>query len=211
MSKNLIIVGAGKFGREVYSWSLKSKYYGWEKIIGFLDNRINILDNYNYKCSPILGSAETYIPKENDVFVCAIGEPKIKKNICEILINKEAKFTNVIHDTVIIGKNVDIGVGNIICPYVVMSCDIKIKNHVAINFHTAIAHDVIIENYCQINGNCTINGNATIKEGVQIGSNACMLPNSIAEEYSTIGAGTVVMKVAQAHRTIFGVPGKIIT
>lgn len=206
MRDNLIIIGAGKFGREVYSWAKQQGH----NIIGFLDNRPQILNNYNYPIK-IIESAETYYPKDNDCFVCAIGDPKIKKYICSILESKGAKFINIIHPTAILGENVKFGIGNIFCPYSIFSCDITIGNHVAVNFHTAVAHDVIIKDYCQINANITINGNVTIKEGVQIGSNACMLPGSIAEEYSIVGAGTVVTKYVPPNKTIFGVPGKIIS
>jgi len=206
--KNLFIIGAGKLGRQIYSFFCQSDLPF--KFKGFLDARKDILSGYNYQ-EQIVSSAEEYIPEENDVFVCAIGDPQIKKEICQRLIDKKAIFINLIHPTAILGKNVKLGIGNIICPYCVLSCDIEVGNHVLIDMHSVIAHDVKIKDYVQIACNTTINGCATINEAARIYSNACVLPNITIEKNATVGAGSVAIKTVPEGKTIFGVPGRIIT
>ncbi|GAJ11396.1 unnamed protein product, partial [marine sediment metagenome] len=44
---NIIIVGAGGFGREVYLWAKDSFSKDQYKIKGFLDDNPKILNNYN--------------------------------------------------------------------------------------------------------------------------------------------------------------------
>lgn len=202
--KNVIIVGAGKFGREVYSWIKQCPNLSFK---GFLDNRSDVLNKYNYK-EKIIESAETYSPNENDLFICAIGDIKIRKYLCEILEQKGAKFTNLIHPSVILGENISLGTGIIICPGCILSCDVTIGNHVILNMGVTIAHDVIIKDYCQINPRATLNGTVLIEEGVEVGSNACILPDITLYKNSKIGAGSIIIKDAESNSTIFGNPGK---
>ncbi len=204
----LIIIGAGKFGREVYAWAKQCSNYGtdWD-IKGFLDNRPDILNNYRYDC-PILASAENYVPDVNDRFICAIADPIIKKSLCNIMLSRGAIFCNVIHPTVIMGENARIGTGVILSPYVIVSCDAEIENFVSINLHSVVGHDVKIGEFSQINPHVTISGGASIEYGVTIGCNACILPNAVIEKGAVVGAGSVVLRRVPPYQTVFGVPAK---
>ena len=74
--KHLVIIGAGGFGREVYTWALQTIQGGapWA-IKGFLDDKSGTLDGYKYDV-PHLNTVADYVPQQKDVFLCAIGEPK---------------------------------------------------------------------------------------------------------------------------------------
>jgi len=77
---NIIIVGAGGFGREVYLWAKDLFSKDQYKIKGFLDDNNRALDNFNLGIG-IIGSIDGYIPEEKDRFLIAIGNVKIKKFI----------------------------------------------------------------------------------------------------------------------------------
>jgi len=206
--KNLIIIGAGKFGREVYSWAKQMRAHGVEwQIKGFLDNRRQILDSFNYNVA-ILAAPENYIPLLDDLFVCAVGCPQTKKQYCEMLTARGARFVNIIHPTVVMGENVKIGNGVILCPYVVVSCEATVGDFVSVNLHVVLGHDAKIGSYCQINSNVSLGGGAIVQEGVTIGSNSAILPNAIVEKYAVVGAGTVVLRKVNTGQTVFGVPAK---
>jgi len=206
--KDLIIIGAGKFGREVYAWAKQAREHGvaW-RIKGFLDNRKQILAGYNYD-APVLDAPENYTPRADDVFVCAVGSPQTKKQYCQMLTTRGAQFVNVIHPTVVIGENVKMGVGIILCPQVVVTCDVTIGNFVTVNMHSFLAHDVRVGDYCQIHGTVSVNGNVTLKEGVLLGSNSAVLPDATVEDYAIVGAGSVVFRFVGAGQTVFGNPAR---
>ena len=208
--RNLLIIGAGKFGREVYAWARQSREYetSWN-IKGFLDCRPEILNGLKYDV-PIISSAEDYSPQSDDLFVCAIAEPNIKKTLCEIIKRRGGLFCNIVHPTVVMGENVKLGVGVILCPYAVISCDAEIGDFVSINLHTAVGHDVKIGDCCQINPHTSLGGGAILKAGVTIGSNVCILPDAVVEEGSVVGAGSVVLRRVPPHHTVFGVPAKLV-
>ena len=72
--KNLLIIGARGFGREVYSLAKEAQGYHKEFVVkGFLDDKADALNGMgNYP--PIIDSVEHYLPEEDDVFVCALGD-----------------------------------------------------------------------------------------------------------------------------------------
>lgn len=204
----MIIIGAGKFGREVYSWARQSSAHEVQwNIKGFLDNRPDVLSQYRY-APHVLTSAENYEPEALDVFVCAISDVSIKKQLCTIITSRGGEFINIVHPSVIFGENVKLGKGVVLTPNVVVSCDATIGNFVSVNLNTTVGHDVVIGDYCHINPNVSLGGHAIIRESVTIGSNSAVLPDAVLDELSVVGAGSVVLRKVNAHSTVFGVPAK---
>lgn len=208
MLRNLIIINAGNFGREVYSWARQSTDHGvvW-RLKGFLDSRKDILRGYRSDID-ILAAPEDYEPLPDDLFICAVGNPVIAKKYCEIIVNHGGTFTNVIHPSVVFGDNVNLGTGVVLCPNVVMSCDTKIGNFVGVNINASIGHDVVIGDFCQISPNVSLAGRVVLKEAVSVGSNAVILPNVVVEDLAIVGAGSVVLKGVKERQTVFGVPAR---
>jgi len=204
--KNLIIIGAGGFGREVYGWAQQSKDCGaaWN-IKGFIDNNLNALDGYDYGTG-IVATVDDYEPAQDDVFICTIGQPAQKIKCCETILSKDGKFINIIHPSVIIGNNAKLGSGVIMCPHVVLTSDVTIGDFVALNLHAAVGHDAVIGDYCQINSFCDITGNAKLGHSVLMGSHAAILPGVEIGKHAVVGAGSVVSNKVSPHTTVFGVP-----
>ena len=207
--KRLIIVGAGGFARELFSWVTKVREHGNEWIIhGFLDDNLNALDNYNYNVS-IIDTIDNYSPQENDCFIMGISAPTSKKrDIVERLQSKGANFISLVHENAILGNNIRIGKGSIISPNVTLSCDITVGDFVTINAFCGIGHDVIIGDWCTLNSFVNINGFSKLGDGVEVGSHAVVLPNGKVGEFAKIGAGSLVVKEVKPRTTVIGVPAK---
>jgi len=203
---NLIIISAGAFGREVHVWARQAIQAGtpW-RVKGFLDSRTHMLQGFDYGI-PILGAPEQYQPEKGDVFLCAVGDPKGKRKYTEMLEERGAEFTALIHPTALVGHNVRIGPGAIICPMTQLSCDIELGRHVSLGTLTSGAHDVRIGSYSQISGGCQINGHANLGEGVFLGSSVTVLPKARVEDWSYVGAGSVILKRVRARTKVFGNP-----
>ena len=123
--KNLIIVGARAYGREVYNIAIQTKEYNTDWTVkGFLDNDDSVLSNYSESYPRIISSIEDYIIQPNDVFICALGSPDTKKYYIQKILDKGGEFTNIIHPSAVINTiNVHIGHGVIICPLTYISND----------------------------------------------------------------------------------------
>lgn len=208
--KKILIVGAGGFGREVYNWikDSREKYPDWQ-VEGFLDDNLLALKEYNYEVG-VISTVLDYQPQENEHLVMAIGSPKIKSELVNLLKHKGAKFETFIHRTAIIGENVKIGQGSVLCPNSIITCDAVIGEFVTINCGSGTGHDASVGDYSTLSGQVDITGFARVGKRVSIGSSACILPGVIIEDDSAIGAGSVVVRNVREGSTVFGNPAKCI-
>ena len=205
--KDLIIIGAGGFAREVYWLALTINRLGcrdWQ-IKGFLDNRQHLLDGYTYP-HPIISSVEQYDIQENDVFASGVGNPVHRQHYCEMILKKGGHFINLIHPMASISNNISWGSGVVVAAYSAISCDVKIGNFVAINSYVQIGHDVVIGDFSQINSLVFLGGFSEIGRSVIIHPHAIIVPKVKIEDNVTVGAGSVVLKNTMPNQTIFGMP-----
>lgn len=204
----LVIVGAGGFGREVLAWARHSCDCGtrWG-IAGFLDANPHALRDYAIDL-PILGDPLHYEPRRGDLMVVAIAKPSTRKQIVSCLASKEAAFVSLCHPSALIGERVSIGQGSIICPGVVITCDVRIGDFVIVNVQTTIGHDVSVADFVTVSGRCDINGHCTIGAGAFLGTKACCFPSMVVEENATVGAGSIVCRRVPAGTTVYAPPAR---
>ncbi|MGD1083631.1 MAG: NeuD/PglB/VioB family sugar acetyltransferase [Verrucomicrobiota bacterium] len=208
--KTLVIIGAGQCGREVFTWAAQAiaSGYPW-RIKGFLDDKSNALDGYDYPAK-VLGSVGNYKIAENDVFIGAIGDPKTKVKCYSPIVERGGRFINVIHPLANIGNRVQLGSGIVMGPFASVTCDVKIGNHVAIGAFSNAGHDTRIWDWCQISSHCGINGSSTLAEGVFLGSHACVIPKVKVGAWAFVGAGSVVVRDVPPGARVFGNPAAAI-
>ncbi len=206
--KHLVIIGAGGFGREIFCSARESIGYGEEfDIKGFLDDNMLALEGYNGYPS-ILGTVNDYTPETDDVFACAVGVVKTRKELSEIIIEKGGKFINLIHKTAYLSMNVKIGEGCLILADTRVHCDVTIGNHVILQPKAIIGHDVTIGDWTLINAFADCGGMSKIGNEVTMHTTSFCLPLSKIEDGATVGAGSVVLRKVKAGQTVIGVPAK---
>jgi sugar O-acyltransferase (sialic acid O-acetyltransferase NeuD family) len=204
--RDLVIVGAGDFGREVHMWATQAIESGASfRIKGFLDDRRNALDGFDVGVD-VIGEVESYEPRPNDRFVCAIGSPQAKRRIFQALNARGGRFETLIHPTALVGKRVAIGEGALLCPYTQMSCDIRIGRLVAFGTFSNAGHDTVIGDFAQVSGSCELNGHVTIEESAFLGSHATILPQATVGARAYVGAGSVVLRRVKPRTKVFGNP-----
>ena len=209
--KHLYIIGARGFGREVYNLFLECRSIHSEiEVVGFLDDKLSALDGYlNYP--PIISSVEDYQIKEDDVFICALGDPKWKKHYSEMIINKGGKFISIIHPTAYVGLNTSIGIGCILCANVRISCDVKVGNYNTFQPFTVVGHDVTIGNYNHFNTYSFMGGFVDIRNEVTLHTGAIIHPHKKVLNGSIVGAGAVVIRNVKENSTVYGNPARILS
>lgn len=205
--KQLIIIGAGGMGRTIFDISKECIGYGtYFEIKGFIDDNINALfgfDNY----PPIIGRISEYKPEENDVFTFSIGGDA-RRECIENLINRGAKFINLIHSTARIGTNVRLGIGNIIAAFTSLGADCSIGNYNMIQSYTVIGHDAKIGNFNRIDTHVTCVGGIEIENNATIHTSAVLNHKVIIEDNAKVGACSFVIRKVKHGDTVFGVPAK---
>jgi sugar O-acyltransferase (sialic acid O-acetyltransferase NeuD family) len=203
-------VGAGGFGREVLTFAVSSPAHGRQWIIGgFLDRDAHALGRYGITY-PILGDPEFYAPARDDLFICAVGDPEIKLALCRSLLARGATFTSLIHSTALVGERSSLGQGCILCPYTIVTSDVRIGEFVTVNSHSGIGHDAVIGDGCTLSAFCDVTGHVQLDEGTFMGSHSCVLPGVAIGKYARIGAGTAVTRSVRPGVTVMGVPARVI-
>jgi sugar O-acyltransferase (sialic acid O-acetyltransferase NeuD family) len=205
--KNLYIIGASGFGREVLQWvkDINKIEKTWN-IVGFLDTNPNALDGYLNEYS-ILGNEIDFEFKKDDYVVLAISNPKVKKQIVSQLSTKKINFATIIHPTAVISDYTKIGDGIIITAFAKISPNVKIGNFVTL-LGSGVGHDANISDFCTITGNCSINGHVQLGEGVFIGSNSCIAPGKRVGEWAYVGMGSMVISNIKPNYKVMGNPAK---
>ncbi|MFQ7110035.1 MAG: acetyltransferase [Anaerovoracaceae bacterium] len=207
--KDLVIIGAGGFGREVADTVKRindenSKY----NLIGFIDDDESVVGN-EINGIEVLGNTEFLKRKiNNDVRAAiAIASSDIKKYVASLL-KGYVVWENIIDPTVIISESNIMGVGNIIQPFVVINANSKIGNHCTINYGCGLGHDVILDDYVSLMPMCNVTGNVHLNESVYLGADVCIIPSVNIEKESIVGAGTTVIKDIVETGTYVGNPAR---
>lgn len=205
--KNLIIVGASGFGREIAQWveDINKIEPEWN-IKGYIDDNLDALDGIkdDYK---IIGRIHDWIPAQDEYFVCAVAFPKVKYELVNMLLEKGAKFATIIHPTASINKHVPIGEGTVITPRSSITSNAKIGRFTSI-LGSGVGHDATIGDFSTLSGRCSINGHVQVGEMVYIACGVSIAPSKKIGDGATVGIGSVVISNVKPGVTVFGNPAK---
>ncbi|HEX8269216.1 MAG TPA: acetyltransferase [Flavobacterium sp.] len=208
--KNLLIIGARGFGREVYSHALECAGYNSEYIIkGFLDDKADALDGFN-GYPPILCSVENYEIVQDDIFVCALGSVAYKRLYTEMILERGGEFATLIHPSVLRNANVKIGKGVMVGKDVTLSNDTVIGDYVTIHGYAAVGHDAEIGSWCNVGAYCFMGGFSKLEEEVTLNVRSTILPRITVRKGATVGAASLVLRNVKENTTVFGVPAQVL-
>lgn len=208
--KELIIIGASGFGREV-AWLVEriNKFSPTWDLLGFIDDN-DLIQNTCINGYNVLGKTDDIAGFPKAYYVCAVGASKTRETIINRLvnINPDIKFATLIDPSVERSELIDIGEGTVICAHTIMTVNITIGNHVIINLDCTIGHDAVLEDYVTLYPSVNVSGATHIDRGAELGTGMQIIQGKTIGEYTIVGAGAVVVKDIPGKCTAVGSPAK---
>jgi sugar O-acyltransferase (sialic acid O-acetyltransferase NeuD family) len=191
------LIGAGGFANEVKAhmndFSMKC----------FVDDEYYTPNNDN-----ILPLSK-FDPTEYEVLI-AVGDSLSRKEIINRL-PEETKYFRFIHPSAqILGNDVYLGKGSIVCAGTIITTNCVIGDHAHLNLNTTIGHDCRIGNFFTTAPGVKISGNCKIANCVYVGTNASVKQKIEICDNVTIGLNSGVVKNITNPGVYIGSPAKIL-
>lgn len=206
--KNLYIVGAGGFGRELLNLILDIHAIvgpRWN-IVGFLDDTDSPLEGKACDCS-VVGTITDYSPHPDDVLAFGIADPVAKQKLIPMLKARGATFEQIIHPYTYLGRNNTFGEGVIIDRGACMSVNVALGDFATLRA-CSLGHDVQVGEFCTISAMCNIMGRVSLGRGVFIGGNVAIAPCVTVGNNAYLCMGSMVMKDVLPEAKIMGNPAR---
>jgi sugar O-acyltransferase (sialic acid O-acetyltransferase NeuD family) len=208
MIKDLVIYGAGGYGREVACLihAINSAKKEWN-LIGFFDDGLPI--GYSNEYGTILGGIDDLNNWKNKIsVVMAIGNPPLLKSVIDKMKNSRIDFPNIIApDTRFLDrKNFSMEYGNLLGFRTVISCNVHIGCFNNFNTSVFLGHDTKVGNYNMFNPSVRISGEVIIGNGNFFGVNSIVLQRKKICNWIVLGANSVIIRKTKDNTTYIGNP-----
>ena len=211
MIKQLVIVGAGDFGREmanvVERINAKSSMPEWN-LAGFIDDNPDIqgdvIDGYR-----VIGTTEYLNSFNHEIYaICSLGVAKVRKQVIEKINNPNVKYATLIDPDARIYRGASVGEGSIICGGSILAINTRVGDHVIVNLNCTLGHDDIINDYCVINPGVNVSGKVVVQQCTDLGTGMKAIQGLTIGSNTVIGAGSVVIRDIPDNCTAVGIPAK---
>lgn len=211
-TNRIAVYGAGGLGREVAGGIQrinKAGHQQWE-IVGFFDDNIPVGTQVSHYGKVLGGINELNAFDEPLALAIAVGSPKTRKYIHNLIKNDNITFPNLIAPSfrILDNKTFTIGQGNIIQDNCSVTCDVKIGDFNVFNGSNAMGHDVNVGNYNVMMPGVRLSGEVTVGDCNLLGVGSVVLQRVKIGNNLTLGAGSVMMTKPKDGLTYIGVPAK---
>jgi len=204
--KQLVLLGAGGLGKEIYGVALQSVGYGVDFIVkGFLDFP---KEDWPSIYPPILGLETDYVIQPDDVFVCAIGDVPTKKKVCDTITAKGGVFYTLIHKLAQVLPGVQIGEGTIVDSFAVVGSDAIIGKHCLIQIGSVIGHEACVGDYTRIDCHVVVVGGVQVGNEVTIHTGSVINHKVVVEDNTKVGALSFVIRRVRKGTIVQGNPAQ---
>ena len=208
--KDLIIIGAGGFGREV-AWITEkaNKQKETWNLLGFLDDDLSIQGSV-INDVPVLGPIDRASQYQTACYLFAIGHTDFRRKLVDRVISilGQVRFATLIDPTADVSRFVEIGEGSIVCAHAVITTNVIIGKHTIITSNCNIGHDDHLGDFVTIFPGANLSGMVQIGDGSQVGTGAQVIQGKSIGDHSIIGAGATVISDIPDHCVAVGCPCK---
>ena len=210
----LVIVGAGGFGREVHAVVEAINAAGDAlDLVGYVDD-LGTSDELLARLGTLrLGGIDLLCtdagPIDGDVgYVVAIGAGEVRRRIDTRLTAAGRRPLTLVHPMATVGGDNRIAEGCILTAGARVTTNITLGRHTQLHVNCTIGHDSVLDDFVSVYPGATVSGNVHLAEGVTIGTGANVLPGVTVGAGAFVGAGAVVTADVEPGVTVVGVPAR---
>lgn len=204
----LVIIGAGGFGREV--WSITTAINSVEptyELIGFVDDALsddNAAALERLGAAYLGGSEWLQNAPSGTQGVIGIGSASARRAIDTRF--SSLTWATLVHPDTTIGDDVELGSGSVVAPGSRLSTSIRVGRHAHIDQNVTVGHDSILMDYSRLNPQACVSGNVTVSHGATVGASATIIQGLTVGQNALVGAGAVVTRNVSDSVIVKGVP-----
>jgi sugar O-acyltransferase (sialic acid O-acetyltransferase NeuD family) len=145
--------------------------------------------------------------------VIAIADSAVRKKLAERCSWDGIKPWSVIASNIVTMDDVQIGEGSILSPFVTLTSNIRVGQHVHANIYSYVEHDCVIGDYVTFAPAVKCNGNVIIEDHAFIGAGAILRQGKSGDPLiigsgAIVGMGAVVTRNVPEGVTMVGNPAK---
>lgn len=209
--KDIAIYGAGGFGRELACMmnSINQKEPTWN-LIGYFDDGKEVGEKTTYGIC--LGGLERLNEWKTPLsVVMSLGTPKVLRSVVCKINNPNIDFPNIIAPNVVLfdESTLVMGKGNVIFPYSLISCNVKMGDFNMLNVYTQIGHESELGSYNVIMPSTNISGGVIIGDANLFGVKSTVLQYKKVENEVVLSPGSVLSRTAKEGKIYLGNPAKV--
>lgn len=216
MTRDLVVVGAGGFGREVLDVVDAVNASGPEPawtVVGVADDAPTEanLEHLRKRSVPFVGGTSGLNGADPGAaihYVVGIGNPVARRLIADRLDAAGLTPATLIHPTVTMGFDVEIGAGSVLCAGVRLTTHISLGRHVHLNLNSTVGHDTVLGDFVSANPLASISGDCTIEDDALIGVAGVILNGLTVGRGSVVGGSACVVKDVLPGAVVKGIPAR---
>ncbi len=216
MLEQIKVVGIGAGGHAKILIELLAQA-GKHDLVGFTDARRERWGT-EFMGYPILGGDEMLAElhaKEVQAAFIGVGAvdgagTRLRAKLFRQAIDLGFQMPTLIHPKGVVSPSATIGEGSVVMAGAVVSADVRVGDNVTIYSGTLIEHDSVIDDHVHMSPGVHLAGGVHIGEGAFIGIGASVIHRIRVGRWTTIGAGTVVLKDVPEHVVAVGIPARIL-
>lgn len=208
--RELYIIGAGGFGREV-AWlveRINESGQQWD-LRGFVDDDESTWGT-TVGSYPVLGGCDILDSVERETWaVCAVGSARVREKIVEkVSAFSNVSFATLVDPSVLMSSRVTMGEGCIVCAGTILTVDIKLGCHVILNLDCTVGHDAVLDDFVTAYPSVNVSGATQIGRCVELGTGMQIIQGKAIGEGTVVGAGAVVVRDIPPRCVAVGSPAK---
>jgi sugar O-acyltransferase (sialic acid O-acetyltransferase NeuD family) len=211
--RELVIVGAGGFGRETVEAvrALNAAGARW-RLAGYLDDdparHGKVIDGV-----PVLGGTGELAQMPGVSVVVCTGRPDnftSRPRIVEALGLPPERYATIIHPSASVSVTSQVGPGSVLLAQTVLTAAVTVGSHVAIMPHVILTHDDVVDDFATMASAVCLGGSVHVGRCAYVGAGALVREQRSIGSFALVGMGAVVTRDIPPREVWAGVPARYI-